>query len=141
MTLYLDASVIVPLVAAERMSDAIQTWLAARADPLCVGRLAIGEAGSAISRKRRMGELTDGQGEQALAALDDWLAIATTVLDHQPSDMIEATRMVRRPIPKVLMPDAIHLATSRRLGFHLVTADVDLTKVAELVGVDCLMPT
>jgi predicted nucleic acid-binding protein len=140
LTLYLDASVIVPLVAVERMSDAIQAWLTAQARPLCVGQLAVGEVGSAISRKRRMGELTDEQGERALIVLDEWLGIATTILDHQPADMIQATRLVRRPLPKLLMPDAVHLATCRRLGHRLVTNDKDLTDVADMLGIDWVRP-
>lgn len=140
MTLYLDASVIVPLVAVEEMSDAIQAWLAAQTEPLCVGRLAIGEAGAALSRKRRIGELTDEQGDRALAVLDDWLSIATTISDHQPIDMIEAARLVRRPVPKLLMPDAIHLATCRRLGVRLASSDVALAEVATLLGIDWVAP-
>lgn len=140
MTLYLDVSVIVPLVTAERMSDAVQGWLIAQTEPLCVARLAVGEAGSAISRRRRMGELTDEQGERALVALDEWLGIAVVIVDHQPIDMIEAARLVRRPVPKLLMPDAIHVATCRRLGHRFVTGDKDLSIVADLLRMNWTMP-
>lgn len=140
MTLYLDASVIVPLVVIEPKSKIMLAWLDARIEPMHVAQLAVAEVGSAISRRRRMRELTDEDGERALAMLDNWLPTATTIVAHEPSDIVEAGRLVRRPLPKLLTPDAIHLATCRRLGLSLVTADEDLAKVADLLGIDWAMP-
>jgi len=140
LTLYLDASVIVPLVVVEPRSQVVTAWLDARGEPIHVPQLAVAEAASAISRRRRMRELTDEDGERALAMLDNWLADAATVIDHEPADIVEAGRLVRRPLPKLLTPDAIHLATCRRLGFRLVTADADLTEVADLLGIEWVMP-
>ena len=140
MTLYLDASVIVPLVVTEAISETTLAWIAAQKAPFAVGRLAIGEAGSAISRRRRMRQLTNQQGERALAALDTWLRASVSIVDHDPSDIVEAAQLVRRPLPKLLMPDAIHLATTRRLGFGFVTGDRELTIVADLLGIDWTTP-
>ena len=141
MTLYLDASVIVPLFVSEPATALITTWLDEQTDALCVGGLAIGETGSAISRRRRMGQLSEAQGAQALATFDEWSRMAVSVVDTLPGDVAEAALLVRRPVPKLLMPDAIHLATCRRLGYRLVTVDVDLTRVAELSGINWATPT
>jgi predicted nucleic acid-binding protein len=40
----------------------------------------------------------------------------------------------------LLTPDALHLATCRRLQFCLVTADKGLTVVADLLGLDWIAP-
>jgi uncharacterized protein len=137
---YLDASVMVPLFVSELSSDAMAKWLAGQGKDVIASRLAIAETTSAISRRRRMGELTDALGESALRALDSWCASAATIIDHIGADIAQAARLVRRPLPKLLAPDAIHLATCRRLGMTLVTNDRDLAVVAELEGVDWVRP-
>jgi predicted nucleic acid-binding protein len=140
LTLYLDASVIVPLVIVEPLTALITAWLETSNEALCVSRLAIAETGSAISRRRRMRDISDDDGERALATLDRWLAATVAIADHQAGDIVEAGKLVRRPLPKLLTPDAIHLATCRRLGHRLVTNDNDLVVVADLLGIDHVMP-
>lgn len=139
MTFYLDASVMVPLFVDEPTTSVITAWLDTQNFPLYTTMLAVGETASAISRRRRMGELTDDEGLHALATLDEWLEIAVMTIDHQPVDIAEAAIFVRRPTPKLLMPDAIHLATCRRLGLTLVTNDGGLATVADLLRVERLV--
>jgi len=141
LTLYLDASVIVPLVVTENASEITRAWIAKQRDSFYTGHLAVGEAGSAISRRRRMNLLTDDHGDRALAALDAWLRSSVSIVDHDPEDIETAAKWVRRPLPKLLMPDAIHLATCRRLHFRMATGDTGLTEVANLLGIDWVMPT
>ncbi|MEG3123047.1 type II toxin-antitoxin system VapC family toxin [Sphingomonas sp. GB1N7] len=138
MTFYLDASVTVPLFVDEPTTSVITAWLNTQNFPLYTTMLAVGETASAISRRRRMGELTNDEELHALATLDEWLSIAVTTIDHQPVDIAEAAIFVRRPTPKLLMPDAIHLATCRRLGLTLVTNDSGLATVADLLRVNRL---
>ena len=140
MTLYLDASVIVPLVVTENVSEVTRAWMADQSDRFFTGHLAIGEVGSAISRGRRMNLLTADQGDRALAALDAWLQSSVSVIDHDPEDIEMAAKWVRRPLPKLLMPDAIHLATCRHRQFQFVTGDAGLTAVADLLDIDWLTP-
>lgn len=138
MKLYLDASVMVPLFVDEPTTMAVTAWFNTQNFPLYTTKLAIGETASAISRLRRMSELTEEERLQALATLDEWSAIAVTLVYHEPSDIADAAMFVRRPTPKVLMPDAIHIATCRRLGFTLVTNDGGLAIVADLLRVERL---
>jgi uncharacterized protein len=141
LTLYLDASVIVPLAVTEQASEVTRGWINAQQDRFYTSHLAIGEAGSAISRRRRMSLLTDDQGDRALAALDAWLRSSVRVIDHDPEDIEMAAKWVRRPLPKLLMPDAIHLATCQRLRLRVVTGDVGLAEVAALLGIDWVIPS
>ena len=136
MIFYLDASVLVPLVVREPASDTIRTWLETQDISFRVGRLAIGEVGSAISRRRRAGDLTEERGDRALDLFDAWTRSHADVVDHAPIDLQDAAAWVRRPLRKLLMPDAIHLATCKRIGACLVTGDADLTIVATLLRID-----
>ena len=140
MIFYLDASVLVPIVVSEPTSEISRAWLEQQNVTFRVGRLAIGEVGSAVSRRRRMGDLTDDQGERALDLFDTWIRAFAIVVDHDPNDFNDAALWVRRPHPKLLTPDALHLATCRRINACLVTADLDLTIVARLLRIDFRVP-
>lgn len=137
MTVYLDASILVPLLVTEPNSDAVATWFDDLAEPACLGRLSVGEAASAFSRKQRMQELSPEQGQAALALLDD-IAASLDVVDHTPADLTLAGQLVRLPAPKLLMPDAIHLATCRRMRLCLATSDAELIVRAETEQVACV---
>lgn len=140
MSIYLDASIVVPLVVNEPSSENTRDWIDIRLDALHVGHLAVGEAGSAISRRRRMKLLTDSEGDRALDAMDTWLQTAVTLIQHDPDDIARASRMVRTPLPKLLMGDAIHIATCQRLGLTLATYDADLANIAAREGVSVERP-
>lgn len=140
MTLYLDASVIVPLVITENASERVRAWVAQETRLFCTGHLAIGEAASAISRRRRMNLLTDAQGERALDALDAWLCSSVRVVDHDPEDIEIAAKWVRVPKPKLLMPDVVHIATCWRLRLTFATSDEDLLIIAARQGVAAIQP-
>ena len=140
MTLYLDASIVVPLLVEEPMTATITGWLARQQVPLNIGRLAIGECASAISRRRRRNELSETESERALATLDELATEMLTVVDNLPADIAHAARLVRVPFPKLLMGDAIHIATCHRLGLTLATHDADLLLIAEREGVAGVSP-
>lgn len=139
MTFYLDTSVLVPLFVLERRTVAIREWLATLTEPLVVGQLATVEVGSAIARKCHAGELAWAEAGRALAAFDQWLAVAD-IVEHDRLDFMDAATLVRRPLPKLLPADAIHLATARRLGLALVTDDGGLQEVAALNAIAWLRP-
>lgn len=95
---------------------------------------------SQISRRVRKGELSPAQADQVNTGFDQWREDATAPLEHAPADIRAAARMVRIPFPKLLTPDAIHIATCRRLGFSLVTYDRRLIEAAEREGVQTVSP-
>ena len=140
MSLYLDASVIVPMFAREGRSLPLRQWALTLDDRLLVGRLGIVEVGSALSRKHREKQIDDLQHQQALTALDTWIDVAIQIVEHEPRDMSDANALVRRPDPKLLPADAIHLATARRLGLTLVTDDAGLQASATFNRIAWLRP-
>ena len=139
MTFYIDTSVVVPLFVDERHTRAAVAWMEHRPS-FCIGRLTLAEAGSAISRLRRMDRMDDATATQTLDLLDGWLAGGLTIIEHTPEDFIQAAALVRSPRPKLLSPDALHLATSLRLGATLVTFDNPLAEVCRLRGGTPLVP-
>lgn len=125
---------------AERFSDAALGWVTNTAETPVTGRLATAEVGSAISRLRRRGRLNDTDARAALSAIDLWFAHAVAIVEHRPEDFRLAAMLVRQPDPKLLSPDALHLATSQRLGTTMVTFDEGLVVAAKSRDFACVSP-
>jgi predicted nucleic acid-binding protein len=139
LSLYLDASVMVPIHIHEKASALVESWQSTAQDSLAISDLAAGEFASATSRLVRMGRLTSERANVVLARFDQWLQGFERVA-HAGSDVRRAAQLVREPLPKLLMADAIHLATCARTGHTLVTLDGDLAKIAGRLGMGCIVP-
>jgi predicted nucleic acid-binding protein len=139
LSLYLDASVMVPIHIHEKASVLVEHWQSTVEDSLAVSDLAAGEFVSATSRLVRMGRLTSERVSVILARFDQWLQ-GFERIEHASSDIRRAAQLVRDPLPKLLMADAIHLATCARTGHTLVTLDDDLAMVLGRLGLDCIVP-
>lgn len=139
MSLYLDASVVVPILVPEPASGRVQAWFSQVREPLVVSDLTAGESASALSRLVRMARLSAEEAAAALGDLEQWLRGVDRV-EHVGADVRRAGALVRTPTPKLLMPDAIHLATCSRLGVALVTLDEDLARHAERLGIRPVRP-
>lgn len=140
MSLYLDASILVPLVLPEARSPDVEAWFAGARGDLIVSDLADAGVRSAISRAVRTGGLSEAQAAEAHLHFDQWRDEAAISIENLPVDIRAAARLVRRPVPKLLAPDAIHLATCRRLGLTLVTHDLRLIDVARREAIAVLNP-
>jgi predicted nucleic acid-binding protein len=140
LSFYLDTSVLVPLYLVEETSAAIESWMTAQSGALLVSDLTAGEFGAAASRLVRMRRLTVPQAGKILAAFEDWCAVRADRVENLPADIRLAGQLVRQPTPRLLMPDAVHLATCRRLSATLVTLDRDLVQVGKREGVDTFVP-
>ena len=135
MSFYLDASVIVQLFVAQSASDEIEAWLLDAGGPILVSDLAASEFASALSRMVRKGELALDATTVLHAAFDEWQRDMADAVENLPVDIRLAARMVRTPHPRLLTPDAIHLATCKRLDLTLVTCDAALLEIAAREGV------
>ena len=134
MRLYLDASVLVPLLVQETTSAWVQSRLDGTDDTLLVSSLAVAEVSSAISRFVRTGDQTAESARGLLAQFDAWRAIGSQPLSVDPTDVEDATTLVRRFELKVRAPDAIHLVLARRSGAALMTFDSQLRRAALMIG-------
>ena len=140
MSLYLDASVLLPLLLPEAASERVHAWLTAAEGDLIVSDLVDAELRAAISRLVRMGQLGDHQAAELHLRFDEWRDEVTRPLENLPVDIRAAARLVRKPLPKLLTPDAVHVATCRRLDLTLVTHDRRLLEIARREGVGVLSP-
>ena len=141
MSLYLDTSVVVPLFVSEGGSDRVLRWIAEQTDPLMLSDLTVTEFHAVISRLVRQGVIDASHAEEIREQFDLWREAATEPLENLPADIRAAGQLVRSPLPKLLTADATHLATCRRLGMTLVTADLDLHSIAAREGVECGRPS
>jgi uncharacterized protein len=140
VSLYLDASVLMPTVVVEQTTVAMGEFLITRDDDLIVSDFAAAEVASALSRLVRMNMLTASEATDRLADFDAWRASATDNVDMSAPDCRLANTYVRRFDLKLRAPDALHAAICRRLQFQLVTLDRRLAAAAKELGIDVVVP-
>jgi hypothetical protein len=140
VSLYLDASAIVPTLVNEPSSAAIRQFLKGATDQFIVGGLAAIEVSSAISRLVRMNLSPADDGEALLADFDQWRSVHSMPDDPSIADLRLADQFVRRFELALRAPDAVHLAVCRRGDHTLVTLDKRLAAAAEALGVRAIRP-
>lgn len=135
MSVYLDASAIVPLILRGAHTPTMEQWLANARAELVVSDFAALEVAAVISRQVRSARMSEQQASLALALLDDWLARASTSIETGASDFTLADRFVRDFATKLAAPDALHLALASNRGYRLATFDTRLAAAAAMRGV------
>ncbi len=130
MSLYLDASVLIPLLVEEGATRSVAASLSAAGEPLLISEFAVAEVASSLSRLVRMGVLTGEEGSRRLSAFDVWRADDADVCDIVAADVRLCGIFVRRFELKLRAPDALHIAVARRLGATLITLDQRLAEAA-----------
>lgn len=139
--LYLDASVLVPMLVSEAGSGAVDRLVEQLSEAPLVSTFAIGETSSAIARLVRMEKLASGDALDRLTSFDRWIALDAAVIETDPADVRLAGLFVRRFEFGLRIPDAIHVATTQRLGATLVTLDARLADAASGLDVATKIPT
>lgn len=140
MSVYLDASVIVPILAVEAESQNVRDYLRSLASPPIVSEFASGEVASAMSRSVRTGELAEPLAVHLLRSLDLWRAASCKTLVIEDADIVCATGLVRQLPLKLRMPDALHAALCLRHGHTLATFDTRLAAAAAALGIAVDVP-
>ncbi|MBB5685580.1 type II toxin-antitoxin system VapC family toxin [Sphingobium boeckii] len=140
MSLYFDTSVLVPIHLIEPTTNLLTSWIALQSGPFIVSDLAAGEFNATVSRLVRMTMLTEQDAQTTIEKFEIWRDSFTHKAANEPADIRIAAQFVRVPKPKLLMPDAIHLATCQRLGHRLVTFDRELVDMAEARGIETVIP-
>ena len=141
MTIYLDASVLIAVLAEEPASAAVRRFLRTHRENRLISDFAAAEVVSAISRLLRMRLLTEEEGSTRLADFDAWRAAASSAADMHAADARLAYAYVRRFDLRLRAPDALHLAIARRLDAALVTLDRRIAAAAKELGVAVEVPT
>jgi hypothetical protein len=135
VSLYLDASAILPNLVNEPSSATVTAILSAADEDLIVSEFAAAEVASGLSRLTRARDLSREKANELLAEFDAWRVAFTTDLDLQTADFRLASALVRRFELGLRAPDALHLAACRRGDHTLLTLDRRLAGAAETLGV------
>jgi predicted nucleic acid-binding protein len=134
LSLYLDASVLVPLFVLDSFSERAEALLQQEQARPIVSDFAAAEFASAIGRRVRMSELTKSQGQAAFAALDQWSSSVAERVEVSASDIAAAAGFLRRLEFPLRTPDAMHIAAAARSGAVLATFDHDMARAAQALG-------
>ncbi|NCC30277.1 MAG: PIN domain-containing protein [Gammaproteobacteria bacterium] len=118
---YLDTSFIAPLVIAEETSDAVEAFvLAVIPGDLGTSLWTRVELASLISRKRRMGELSETQAEAVRRELARILNESFELLVPTAADFALAARYLETPETGLRAGDALHLAIAAGQGAETI---------------------
>jgi uncharacterized protein len=140
VSVYLDASVLIPTIVTEQASAAVDAFLLANSDDRLVSEFAVAEVGSALSRLVRMGRIDPTDAADRLADFDEWRAGMTDTVDLGAQDCRLANTYVRRFDLMLRAPDALHIAICRRLDLMLVTLDRRMATAARELGLYVSIP-
>ena len=133
-SVYLDASILVPLFVDDRHSDRAQSFLEEGPYELIVSDFAAAEFASALARRVRMKELSLHQATAAFARFDGWTARETERVDIEASDVSRAQLILRQLNLPLRTPDALNIAIAHRLGARLPTFDRRMATSAQKLG-------
>jgi predicted nucleic acid-binding protein len=135
LSVYLDASAILPTLIEEAASALVDRFMAELDEELIISEFAAAEVASALSRLMRTGLMDRDDASRRLSDFDAWRAAAARDLDLQASDVRLANVFVRRFDLMLRAPDALHAAACRREDHLLVTLDKRLAAAALELGI------
>ena len=108
---YLDTSFVAPLVIAEDSSGAVEAYvLKVKSGELTTSMWTQVELSSLVSRKVRMGELSDSQAEVVRREFDRVLGESFEMLTPTAADFAAAAKYLEIPKSGLRAGDALHLA-------------------------------
>ncbi len=131
MSLYLDASALVPLFIQEATTERLWSRLAGEA--VLVSGFAAAEFSAAVARWQRIGELSAEGQAAAYAEFDRWVAQEAIPAIETSADMQAANLLVRASFG-LRTPDAFHVAVAQRMGAKLFTLDHKMAAAAVALG-------
>lgn len=136
MSLYLDTSAAVSLLASEPASERLASWLRANEGAgLAISRWVETEVSSALSLKVRTGELTPDARADAFAEWQKMRASSLALLPIGEDAFETAAAFAARHDLALRAGDALHLAIASAHGCTLVTLDARMAKAARELGV------
>ena len=136
MTLYLDTSAVVSLLAVEPASKRLAAWLRNNeAAGLAISLWVDTEVASALSLKVRTGQLSPEQRAEADSEWQRLRAKSLALLPIVDGAFETAAGFAARHALNLRAGDALHLAVAAAHGCTLVTLDRKLAKAASKLGV------
>ena len=140
MSLYLDASVVIPKLVEEPNTAVVEDYLATHTEDRLVSDFAAAEVASVLSRLVRTRQLSVAEASAALTDFEIWRAANSSPMEVHAADARLAYAHVRRFDLALRAPDALHLAIARRTGAKLVSFDRRLLAAASALAIAAEMP-
>lgn len=134
MSLYLDASVLVALIAPDIHNQRATKLLRSNDTVIQASDFGCAECASSLARRVRMGQTSVTTARDAVRVLDAWIANCAERVNLVSMDIANADFHVRRFDMPLRTPDAIHIAIAQRLGARLATFDAKLADCARTLG-------
>lgn len=132
---YLDTSFVAPLVIAENSSDAVEAFvLKVKPGELATSMWTQVELSSLVSRKVRMGELSDSQAEVVRREFDRVLGESFEMLAPTAADFAAAAKYLEIPKTGLRAGDALHLAiAANHRAKRILTLDQGFLEAGKLL--------
>ena len=132
---YLDTSFVAPLVIAENSSDAVEAFvLKVKPGELTTSMWTQVELSSLVSRKIRMGDLSDSQAEVVRREFDRVLVESFEILAPTAADFAAAAKYLEIPKTGLRAGDALHLAiAANRRAKRILTLDLGFVEAGKLL--------
>lgn len=132
---YLDTSFVAPLVIAENSSDAVEAFvLKVKPGELTTSMWTQVELSSLVSRKVRMGELSDAQAEVVRREFDRVLVESFEMLAPTAVDFATAVKYLEIPKTGLRAGDALHLAiAANHRAKRILTLDKGFLEAGKLL--------
>ncbi len=131
MSVYLDASVLIPLVISDAHTARADAFMDSNPRDVVISDFAAAEFASGLARLVRMSELDAHEAAASFSAFDNWALRTTTRVSLGGDDIKSAEIALRRLDMPLATPDTIHLIVARRLGCDLATFDVRMRVAAQ----------
>lgn len=135
LSVYLDASVVVPLFLIDPFASRTKAFLAGQQNEVYVSDFVSAEFASVVGIRLRAKALTPGEARAAFSNFDEWTARYALETQTMPVDIRAATTMLRRLDLTLRAPDAISLAITTRLGADLATFDTRMAASAQKLSI------
>lgn len=132
---YLDTSFVAPLVIAENSSDAIDAFVRkVKPGELTTSMWTQVELAGLLSRKVRMGELSDSQAGAVRREFDRVLGESFEILTLTAADFAAAAKYLEMPKTRLRAGDALHLAiAANHRAMRILTLDQGFLEAGKLL--------
>ncbi len=135
MIVYLDASVILSIIALDANSEKAGRWYKDLSAAVVISDLASLEVCAVVSREFRARRYTPAAADRAIADFEA-LRAQSERMSHGQQDFSLSEQLVRDYSLKLAAADALHLASAKNAGASIATFDARLAEAAPAQGVE-----
>ncbi|HZK90199.1 MAG TPA: type II toxin-antitoxin system VapC family toxin [Stellaceae bacterium] len=140
MSLYLDTSLLVSALTAEREGSRIEAWIRSNSsDDFAISDWVVTEFSAALSMKLRTQQVDLAQRATALSLFSGFCIEKATVLPVEHQHFSAAARLADRYDAGIRAGDALHLAVAADHGATLCTLDRRLSDAGPSLGIATLL--